>query len=190
MPLNRASLVTVFALLLSTAGAASQDAKPVREAYTAVASNISELARTGITPLDIVIERWTDAGENERLMTAFEEKGQDGLVAALQKTEPAARIRTPGNLAYEFHYARQVVEKDGTRRILLITDRPISFGELTNRGRSLEYPFALVDFRVDASGRGEGKLFLATKIIRTGDLFVLENFATQPVVLSDITRQK
>ena len=83
-----------------------------------------------------------------------------------------------------------MVEKDGTRRILLITDRPISFGELTNRGRSLEYPFALVDFRVDASGRGEGKLFLATKIIRTGDLFVLENFATQPVVLSDITRQK
>jgi hypothetical protein len=190
MNVNRAASVTLALLLLSSAGAAQQESKSTREAYTAVASNISEIARAGITPLDIVIERWTDAGENEKLMTAFDEKGQAGLVDALQNTDAVARIRTPGSLSYDFHYARQMTEKNGVRRILLITDRPISFGELTNRGRSLDYPFALIDLRIDASGRGEGKMFLATKIIRTGDLFVLENFATQPVVLSDVKRQK
>jgi hypothetical protein len=123
-------------------------------------------------------------------MAAFDEKGQDGLISALQKAEPVGHLRTPGNLAYDFHYAREIEEKDGVRRILMITDRPIRFAEATYRGRSLDYPFALLDFKVDASGRGSGQLFLATKIIRTGDLLVLENFANQPIVVSDIKRQK
>ena len=192
MHATRLSTVTVLVLLLSSAGIAGQEEnrKGPLEAYTSVASNISEIGAPGITQLDITIDRWTDAGENERLMTAFDEKGQEGLLEALQKTPPVGRIQTPGRLAYDFHYAREMASKDGRRRILMITDRPIGFAEAAYRGRSMEYPFALLDLRIDASGHGEGQMFLATKIIRSGDLFVLENFATQPVRLADIKRRK
>jgi hypothetical protein len=190
MTTRSAGLVLALTFLLSSAGGAQVQPRPVVGSYTAMASNISSIAPAGITQLDIEVRRLTDAGENERLMTAFEEKGQQGLIDALQDTKPVGYMRAPGQLAYEFHYANVISEKNGVRRLLLITDRPMSFGEVVNRGRSTEYPFTLMDLRIDSSGRGEGKLFLATKIIRSGDLFVLENYASQPIVVSDVERKK
>ena len=76
-----------------------------------------------------------------------------------------------------------------TRRILLLTDRYIGLGEATARTRTLDYPFTLIDMTIDASGRGEGQLFIATKIMRTGNLLVLENFASTPVQLREIKRR-
>lgn len=187
---TRAGLVLAFTFLLSSAGGAQVEPLPVVGSYTAVASNISGIAPAGITQLDIEIRRLTDDGENERLMTAFDEKGQQGLIDALQDTKPIGYMRAPGQLAYEFHYARVINEKDGVRRVLLITDRHMSFGEVVNRGRSTEYPFTMMDLRIDSSGRGEGKLFLATKIIRSGDLFVLENFVSQPIFIKEVQRKK
>lgn len=189
MNTRSAGLVLALTFLLSSAGGAQVQPRPVTGSYTAVASNISSIAPAGITQLDIEVRRLTDAGENERLMTAFEEKGQQGLIDALQDTKPVGYMRAPGQLAYEFHYANVISEKNGVRRLLLITDRPMSFGEVTNRGRSIEYPFTLMDLRIDSSGHGEGRLFLATKIIRSGDLFVLENYASQPIVVSDVERK-
>ena len=189
MQTTRFALVLAFAVLLSTSGGAQQPTAAAGDSYSAVASNISEIAPAGITPLDIEIRRFTDAGENERLMTAFDEKGPQGLIDALQKTPAVGFMRAPGQLAYEFHYARVISEKDGVRRILLLTDRPIGFFEAVNRGRSIDYPFTMMDLRIDASGRGEGKLFLVTKISRSGDLFILENFASQPIVISEVKRK-
>jgi hypothetical protein len=189
MHVTRAGLVLILGVLLSTSGGAQQPPAG-GESYTAVAANISEIARAGITPLDIEIKRFTDTAENEKLMAAFDQRGQQGLIDALQKVESVGFLRAPGQLAYEMHYARVISEKDGVRRILMLTDRPMSFGEAVNRGRSTEYPFTMVDLRIDASGRGEGKLFLATKIIKSGDLFVLENFVSQPVMLTEVTRKK
>lgn len=182
--------VAILGLLLSSAGAARQQPSgaPI-EQFTAIASNISEIARPGITSLDIDILRWTDPGEAERLMTALNEKGQQGLVDALQKAEPVGRMRTPGSLAYDFHYAQQTRAADGTRQITLLTDRPIGFFEAANRPRSIDYPFTFVEMKIDASGHGEGKLFLATKMTRTGNLLVIENFASQPIVLGQIRRR-
>jgi hypothetical protein len=178
--------VILLAVLLSTSGAAQQTPTAPLESYTTLASNISEIGAAGLVQLDIDILRWTDEAENERFMTAFNEKGPDGLVAALQKAPVAARIKTPGTLAYDLHYAVQVPGKDGTRRILLINDRWIGFGEAYDRSRSLDYPFTLIDMKLDASGRGEGQLFIATKIMRSGNLLILENFATRPVTLGSI----
>jgi hypothetical protein len=189
MHVTRAGLVLILGFLLSTSGGAQQAPSAVGS-YSAVASNISEIARAGITPLDIEIRRLTDTAENEKLMAAFDQGGQQGLIDALQKVESVGYLRAPGQLAYELHYARVISEKDGVRRILMLTDRPMSFGEAVNRGRSTEYPFTMVDLRIDASGRGEGKLFLATKIIKSGDLFVLENFASQPVVITEVKRKR
>lgn len=186
---KRAAIVPILTLLLSSAGAAQPPTRPEPEQFTMIASNISEIGGTGIAPLDLDILGWTSEAENERLMAAFNKRGQDGLIDALQKTDPVARLKQPGFLSFDFHYARQAVKADGTRRILLVTDRYIGFGEATARTRTLDYPFTLIDMTIDASGRGEGKLFIATKIMQTGDLLVLENFASTPVQLREIKRR-
>lgn len=107
-----------------------------REVFTALAVNMSNVGQTGATPVDIVIERWTGDTERDRLMTVFRESGADGLLNDFRKSKRVGSIRTPDSVAYDLHYARQIPGKDGGRRIVLATDRPIGFWEASNRPRT------------------------------------------------------
>jgi hypothetical protein len=161
-----------------------------REAFTAFAVNISNVGPTRATPIDIVIERWSSDAERDRLFAIFKEKGPDDLLDALRDTKRVGYIRTPDSLAYDLHYARQMPGEDGGRRVVLATDRPISFWEATRRPRSIDYPFTLIELRLDDNGEGVGKLSIATKITLEGNVMVLENFANQPVMLNNVRRTK
>jgi hypothetical protein len=163
--------------------------RPEREAFTAVAVNISNVGRPGATAVDIVVERWTSDAENQRLFAIFKEKGPQELLEALRDTRRVGYFRTPDSLAYDLHYARQMPGEDGGRRIVLATDRPIGFWEASARPRSFDYPFTLIELRMDGEGRGVGKLSIATKITLSGDVLVLENFANQPVHLNDVRKR-
>jgi hypothetical protein len=185
-----AAVLAVLALSSSGVAQQPQEGNKTEERYSAIASNVSELARAGVVPLDIWITRYTDDAEEEKLMAALDQKGQEGLVEALRRMPTVARMRVPGELSTEFHYARQSRGRDGRRRIILATDRPIGFVEATNRTYTLEYPFTMLELRVDDSGMGDGQLFLAAKFIRTGNLLVLENLVSQAVVLSNVKRSK
>jgi hypothetical protein len=190
------AVVAVVVLALSSSGVAQQSPgngqadKKKEDHFSAIASNISELAATGIVPLDIWISRYTDDGEEEKLMAALEQKGQDGLIEAFRRTPPVGRMRVPGQLSTEFHYARESMGRDGRRRIILATDRPIGFLEATNRTYTMEYPFTMLELRVDDSGVGDGQLFLAAKFARSGNLLLLENLGRQAVVISRVRRNR
>jgi hypothetical protein len=71
-----------------------------------------------------------------------------------------------------------------------VADRPIGFREAANRPRTIEYPFTLIELRIGSDGKGEGKLSLATQIIPDRDTkeIVLENYASQPVLLTSVRR--
>ena len=81
--------------------------------------------------------------------------------------------------------------KDGGERIVLVTDRHMSFREVANRHRSVDYPFTVIDINMQPSGEGEGKMTVATKITgdRNGNIVVLENYEIQPVLLTKVTRE-
>ena len=185
------SMLTSMAVLLIGSAAAAQVASNTQpERFTANAVNISNVGRTGATPLDLVLERWSTDSERDRLMEIFRSKGPDGLLDALRDLPRVGYLRTPDSLAYDLRYARQMPGEDGGRRIVLITDRPIGFWEARNRPRTIDYPFTLIEMRLNGDGRGEGKLSIATKITLNGDVLVLEDYANQPVMLNDIRRQK
>jgi hypothetical protein len=104
-----------------------------RERYTAAAmSGGGPRSNPVATNVDITIDRWSTAADRKRLLDAMR-KGQDELLKALQETRAVGSIRTPGNLAYDLHYAHQVKGEDGGKRIFLATDRPITAWEAINR---------------------------------------------------------
>ncbi len=185
------SILTLTVALLTGSAVASQVASNTpTERFTANAVNISNVGRTGATPLYIVIERWSTDSERDRLMEIFKSKGPDALLEALRDLPRVGYLRTPDSIGYDLHYARQMPTEDGGRRIVLMTDRPISFWEARNRPRTIDYPFTLIEMRLDGDGRGEGKLSIATKNTLNGDVLVLEDYANQPVMLKDIRKQK
>jgi hypothetical protein len=190
---RRALLTTTLAGFVAVGGtyAAAQTASnSPRERFTAIAVNISNVGRTGATPLDIVIERWTTDEERDQLMAVFKELGPEKLLSALQKTKRVGSISTPGSLAYDLHYAREMPDPEGGRRIILATDRPMAFWEASNRPRTVDYPFTLIEMHVNKQGQGQGKLNIAAKLILNDNVLVIEDYANQPVMLNDIKKTK
>jgi len=180
-----------FVVIAASGAAARQVASNTeREEFTAVATNISNVGRTGATQVDIVIERFSTDAESDRLLAILKEKGPDELLDALRDRPRVGYIRTPDSLAYNLHYARQVPLEEGGRRIVLLTDRPIGFWEATRRPRTIDYPFTLIEMRLDGDGGGEGKLSIATKITLDGSVMTLENYANQPVMLTNIRKRR
>jgi len=70
------------------------------------------------------------------------------------------------------------------------TDRRIGFWEAANQPRSIDYPFTVIEMRLNRDGEGEGKMSIATKITLDKDkkMLELENYGTQPVLLQNVKR--
>jgi hypothetical protein len=168
-------------------GAASPGAQTLgqKERFTAVAIVNNNLASgAGIVQIDVT--RWSTANERTALLTALQKNGAERLLDELKDAKSVGTIKTPDSLAYDLRYANQTPLPDGGRRIVLATDRPIGFWEATRRPRTIDYPFTVIQMEIGRDGEGKGTLSYATKIIPAGDTIVLENFATQPIMLTKI----
>jgi hypothetical protein len=180
--------VSAATLAFSVAAPSAQSNMAKPEKFTAFAVDISNTApRSNATAVDIQINRWSTDAERDQLLQVFREKGQDGLLTALQKLPVVGGIRTPGSLNYDIHFARQRAGAEGGRELFLMTDRYISAWEAMNRPRTIDYPFTLIQLKLDKNDRGVGKASIATQITQDPDgTIVLENFSSQPVMLNDV----
>jgi hypothetical protein len=164
---------------------------------TAFAVNVSNIGTGQTATVDFTIDRWSTEQERTRLVTTMLEKGQDQLLEMLRGMRSHGKLRVPAlngpdplNLrtGWDLKYAWQEKLPEGGRRIVLATDRVMSFWELRNSPRTVDYPFTVVEMRVDRNGDGEGKLSVATKIRfdNKKNVIELENFASEPVRLQQV----
>jgi hypothetical protein len=182
-----AALGTVAAIATTGAGLAAQT---LPEKFTAFAINMNSGPKTAT--VDITIDRWSTDAERDQLLAILKEekdvhKANDRLLRALQKLPKVGYIRTPQTLAWDLHYARQNPMDEGGRQIVVGTDRPVGFREARNQPRTMDYPFTVIEMRLNKENRGEGKLLAGTKIyIDKNNNLVLENYGIQPVMLNEI----
>ncbi|HXY38618.1 MAG TPA: hypothetical protein VEQ10_03065 [Vicinamibacteria bacterium] len=168
-------------------GAAAPDL-PTPLRLRAFAVNMNSTGPRNSGTLDIVVERWSTPTEVDRLRTVLEEK-PDNLLSAVQKIRPRAGfVRTPNSLGWDLQFARETQLPDGSHRIILGSDRPMSFWELQNQPRSAEYQFMLVEIRLDKDGKGQGTLAPAAMVNYDTDTKTLEieNYSSQPVRLTQV----
>ena len=183
------SVALVGAAVLSRGTALAANPVERLSALAVDTSNMSGARNTGT--VDIVIDRWSTDEERDQLRAALREGGADGLLKALQKVKEVGRISSGGSLGYPLRFARQTTSPSGGRRILLGTDRLISFLELRDQPRTVDYPFMVIDIRLDASGKGEGKLMPLARVTEDTDHIVeIENYASEPVRLTAVRSRK
>jgi hypothetical protein len=180
-------LLVLIGGLMAVPVASTQDAIA---SFQAVAVNMSNAGRGRTGTIDITIERWTTDEEREKLASVLVEKNENALLIELQKIKPRVGfIRTPDSVGYDLRYAREVVNDDGTRRIVIATDRPVSWMEARENNRTMDYPFMLIEMRLDPKGKGTGKLAPMVKVNydKEKKTLGLENWASEPVLLTEIT---
>ena len=170
-------------------GVLAQGALPLK--FTAFAINMNSGPKTAT--VDIVINNWSTDAQRDALLGILQEqkdvyRANQALLKALQKMPKVGYIRTPERLAWDLRYARENKGEDGGRQIVVATDRPVGFAEARNQPRSMDYPFTIIEMRLNGEDKGEGKLLYGTKLYfdkKTNNL-VLENYAQQPVRLNEI----
>jgi hypothetical protein len=172
------------------------EAVPTKDAplrFQAIAVNMQG-GRMGM--VDIVVERWTAPAERDALLAIVAKStkgagGQDDLRDALQDIKPrVGYIRTPNSMGWDLKYAWQRKLEDGSRQIVIVTDKPVTFFGVASGSRTLDYPFTLVDMRFPAgSDKGEGKLLNQTSISTKNNTLELELWGREPTRLTTITEK-
>lgn len=128
--------VVSFMLLTSSSSSAQKLAKSISIQAQAM-GQAQQLGRTfGIT---LIINEYSTPDDQKALLGAFNEKQNEGLVNALSKMHSKGRISITGTLGYDVNYIRMFSMPDGSTKIRLVTDRPITFGEVWSSSRSMDY---------------------------------------------------
>jgi hypothetical protein len=142
---------------------------------------------TGTGRIEITVKRWSSSGERAKLVNAVA-KSQDKLLDELRDAHAVGSVRFNTELAWDLRYARQMPAPEGGTRVFLATDRPMSAWEIWNEPRYSQYPFTLIDLRFDPDGGATGSVMLAARVTadKDGRFINVENFATQPIPLTDI----
>lgn len=177
-------------VLVATVGTAVLAAAQPLAKFRATAVNLEAPAGAATTQVQVQIWRWSTDAERAQLTTSLNEKGPAGLLRSLAAMKPVGTIRTPGTVGYNLRYARE--SKLGTSdRVVLVAERPMSFPELRQGGKSTEYPFTVIELRVGPDGKGEGRMSTAAKVIvdKPSGLMALEDYSSSPVMLNNLTRE-
>lgn len=190
LPAFVAIVLLISATRPGSAAVARQFDQPGPERFTAVAANMGQVRGPMASQVDIDIKRWSTDGQRDELTNILRTRGEQALLDALQKQPVVGTIRTPDSLAYDLHYARVQPWGDGGQQIILAIDRPIGFWEARNDSRSLNYPFTIIEMRVNHDGKGQGTMSVATRVIPAGSQIVLEDYTSQPMLLTEVTREK
>jgi hypothetical protein len=184
-----ASVLAVAAAAPVPARAQSDD-PGLPETFTAFAVNMSGVGRSRAGTVDFTVERWSTDAERDKLRDTLVERGPDKLMDVLQDIKPRTGfIRGPNTIGWDLYFARQFVKEDGSRRVILATNRRMGFGELSRGDRSTDYEFTLIEMRFPPKGKGQGKWAPAVKISYNKDTrtIELENYAQEPIRLNEIT---
>jgi hypothetical protein len=180
----------IVTLLVATDQPARAQAKHL-EQFSAFAVNLQgakpgDRSMSGV--LQITIDRWSSEMERNELIESFTNKGQNGLLNTLEDMKPTGYIRLPTTLGYDLRFAREIPLPDGGRRIILATDRRMTAQEIARGGLSLDYPFTIIELRVNKANMGEGRLSAFTRIQtnKKEQVIELENWGDAPARLTEV----
>jgi hypothetical protein len=178
----------VLALVLSLSESAGAEYGPAAERFTAFAVSMTNGATGRTSHLELVIDRWSTSADRDDLAVALDEQGPDGLLKRLQGRPRIGYVRVVGRLGNDIPFARQAQHSDGSRRIVIVLARQLSFGEVVGPSPTADYPYTVIELRLDAAGGGDGRMSVGTriKLHKGADQIEHDDYAAGTVLLKDV----
>lgn len=159
--LFRKTCIASLFLLLSGVGSTAEAQKRMMIQATAMGTS-TQMGK--IFNINILIEQFSTPDDQKALIDAFTRRGQDGLVDALQDMKPKGRIRfASGGVGNDIKHIIQLPSENG-RRLRLVTDRNLAFGELYRGTRSRDYSVGAIELVLTSDGKGSGTVLPACKL--------------------------
>jgi hypothetical protein len=180
----------------SPANTASHSSPPGRapagavEHFTATAVTVAKAGlRPTSTKLEIVIDRWSTNAERDRLIATLKNETSHALLSLIRGLPSVGHLSTTTSSGTSLRFAESRQAANGGRQILIVTERPMSVGTREARGRRVsDFPFSLVDLRIDSTGSGEGTLAYAAQLLHNKNTGAIEigNYVSEPIRLTGV----
>ena len=198
MRLKNLQVMTVLFVLtgcmVSTAFAQNGDTKALSDLprqYAVTAFGQSGAMSGKSFGANVSITGWTTDQQVKDFIGTLREKGPNGLVSAMEKTEDVGRFSPTGFVGSGFRFARYRPTANGGLHIVMVTNRPMAFGEVYNQTRSTDYQFGIVVLDVDKNGKGSGQLAPVCKIkFNKKNELEIEHYGQKPFRLTNVYLQK
>jgi hypothetical protein len=155
------SVVSLATALLSAA-AFGQNGEPAPEQYSATWVVTGGGAGGTSVPIDIHVTRYNTNAEIAEYASVLAKSGGSGLRSVLEKQD-VGQFSPTGRVGTTLCVARKLTGGDATV-IRVLTLRDITFEELRNNGRSVDYPYTMLELKLDKDGKGTGAAVRAAKI--------------------------
>jgi hypothetical protein len=192
-----AAIIVTLALVVN--GARAQD--QAKETFTGMLAQVSGPAMGATGTLQITVERWSTPEERKALLEAMVEgknakslQGkQEYLLEAMENSRGSKRVgfaRFPRTLGWDLTYAWQFMQ-GSTRVVRLATNRPVAFIEARNNYRTMDYPFGLIELKLNEKGEGEGLVYQAASVIVNQEgVIEVESYGIGPQRLLSVRAKK
>ena len=154
--------VVSLMLLVSTLGSAQKLPKRIYIQASAMGTS-TQMGR--VVSVNLIIEEISSDAERTGLLEAFQQKGNEGLVNALNKMKSKGRMSVTGTLGYDVAYIKLFPQPDGTTILRMVTDRPLRFGEVWADSRSSDYEVSGVEIVINKDKKNHtGVLYPACRL--------------------------
>lgn len=136
--------------------------KPEPDHYSAVWAVVGGGAGGSTVSIDIRINKYNTAEDIKHYAEILKNSGPDALRRRLED-EDVGQFSPVGSVGTPIAIARRLGNGDKTI-IRVVTARNMSFAELRNSSRSVDYPYTMLEFVLDKDGKGTGTAIGAAKI--------------------------
>ena len=159
-------LGTAVVVCLLPGLASTRMAAQAQKSMTIQATAMGTSTQLGkIYNVNIYIQQYSTPEERQLLINAFKTKGQDGLIDVLEDLKPKGRVRfASGGVGNDVKYIMELPSEKGVRRLRLVTDRNIAFGELYHGTRSREHSVGAIELILTPDGKGSGTVLPACRL--------------------------
>jgi len=180
---------SVFGLLLCIYAAIPNvvAGEEVKELYSATLLNTSGPSKT--IPIKIYVYSYTSDDEIMKFAETLKSGGAEALSKAMDKTS-AGRIAPSFGTGNRVNVVRAFDTEKG-HLIRMVTNRRMSFMEVTRGGRSTDYEFGILELLVGKDGKAEGSIIGAAQIkFGEKNSIEVESYGIQPLRLLSVSRMK
>lgn len=159
-------IVVVLVLLAGVCSSIEAKTKPKYETISCTAfGQGTQLGQT--FSVNIIIQEYSEPSDKQILLDAFTKGGSQGLYNAVTKMHSKGHLAITGTVGYDINYIREFPSATN-RKIRLVTNRPITFGEVWSDSRSMSYNLSLLELNIPVPSskdtKGTGTLLPAAEL--------------------------
>ena len=161
-----------------------------REVYTGNIFYFGGPRGTISTNFTLTINSYTPSADVDRFVSILQRGGQDDLMKAIDH-EKRGTLQIDGQVGRDINAVWMSTDEEEGRKLMILFERWVGFGEVRRGARSLDYPFTYLEIYLDEKGKGEGSMIPAARIRhKRGQTIEVENFGIYPARLTNIRRSR